>query len=106
MTSANDVYFWGRAGEPKDLFTGSPTPLDLDGQDIVDVSVGFNHMVVLTSDRTVFLTGEGGNGQLGLDVKRTVDWKQLSFTLKDRERIAGVHAGYKNTFLLIGVAID
>jgi len=104
LTFANDVYFWGRAGEPKDLFSGSPTPLDLDGYDIRDVSVGFNHTIVLTTEGNIFIVGEGTNGQLGADIKRTENWKQLIIPIQDQRRIVGVHAGYKNTFLLVEIA--
>ena len=99
------MYFWGRSGEPKELLTGTPTPLDLDGHDILDVAVGFNHLVVLTTERKVFIVGNGGNGQLGLDLEILEDWKEVYLPLKEGQRVAKVYAGYKNTFLLVEYTI-
>jgi len=58
-------------------------------------------MVVLTTDRKLFIVGEGGNGQLGLDLQKTKKWEPVLLPLKDGQQIAGVHAGYKTTFLLV-----
>jgi len=88
------------------MFCGSPTPLDLNGEDILDVTIGFNHIAVLTAEGNVFVVGEGSNGQLGLDVKRTEIWEQLLVPLKEGQKITGVYAGYKNTFLLIKNTTD
>lgn len=102
LTLANDAYFWGRPGHPEELLTPSPTPLDLDGQDILDVSVGFNHLMVLTTDHRLFVVGDGGSGQLGLDAEKLDDWKEVILPLKADQRMIGVHAGYKNSFLIVG----
>jgi alpha-tubulin suppressor-like RCC1 family protein len=100
LTSANDAYFWGR-GHPAELISGSPTPLDLDGQDILDVSVGFNHVIILTTEHKVYMVGNGENGQLGQSVEVLEDWKEIKLPLKDEQRIRSVQAGYKNTLLVI-----
>jgi alpha-tubulin suppressor-like RCC1 family protein len=104
LTSANDVYLWGRPDHPELLseqLTGSPTPLDLDGQDFLDVAVGANHMVVLTTERKVFVVGAGGNGQLGSDEKQLNDWKEVCLPLIPGQRVAKVYAGYKNSFIIV-----
>lgn len=101
LTSANDVYFWGRPGYPEGLLTGCPTPLDLDGQDILDVALGFNHMMVLTTEHKLFVVGDGGSGQLGEDTESFGDWKEISLPLKDCNRISKIHAGYKVSFALV-----
>jgi hypothetical protein len=47
--------------------------------------------------------GEGSSGQLGLDLKELVDWKEVALPLKDNQQIASVHAGYKNSFVIVEV---
>ncbi|KAG9248165.1 regulator of chromosome condensation 1/beta-lactamase-inhibitor protein II [Calycina marina] len=101
LTSANDAYFWGRGEDPKDLISAFPTPLDLDGQDILDVAVGFNHIVVLTTERKVFIVGDNGNGQLGLAIEKSDDWREAPLPLSNGQRVSGIYAGYKNTFVLV-----
>lgn len=106
LTSGNDIYIWGRTGQPElsEPLSGSPTPLDLGGKDFLDVAVGMNHIVVLTTDCEVFIVGAGGNGQLGLglDVKELQDWVEVALPLNDDgQRAASVYAGYKNSFVLV-----
>lgn len=101
LTSANDVYFWGRPGQPEELLTKFPTPLDLDGQDILDVSVGFNHLMVLTTSRRLYVVGNGASGQLGMEIEQLNDWKEVKIPLEGERQLVGVHAGYKNSFVLI-----
>lgn len=105
LTEGNDLYVWGgRPGEPKILeeLTGEPTPVDLDGEDVFDVAVGMNHILALTTDRRLYVAGDGSNGQLGLDVKKLTDWEHVPlFSLKDNQQIASVHAGYKNSMIIV-----
>ncbi|KAG4433888.1 hypothetical protein IFR05_010625 [Cadophora sp. M221] len=104
LTDDNDLYVWGgRAGQKAILegLEGIPMPVDLNGEDVWDVSVGMNHMIAVTLDRKLFVVGEGGNGQLGADVKELEDWKEVKLPLQDGQRILSVHAGYKNSFVLV-----
>ena len=104
LTASNDLYIWGgRPGESKVLekFAGSPSPLDLDGHDVLDIAVGDNHVVALTTDQVLFVAGDNGNGQLGLEIAETNDWKQALLPLKSGQRIMSVHAGYKNSFAVV-----
>lgn len=105
LTSGNDIYVWGRQGHPElsEQLTGSPTPLDLDGQDFLDVAVGMNHMVVLTTERRIFVVGAGGNGQLGLgsEAQEVKDWKEVVLPLREGQHTVSVHAGYKNSFVIV-----
>ena len=105
LTAGNDIYIWGRQSHPElsEPLTGSPTPLDLDGQDFVDVAVGMNHLIVLTTESRIFIVGEGGNGQLGLGaVKELRDWKEVILSLKAGQQCLSVHAGYKNSLIILG----
>jgi len=106
LTEGNDLYLWGgRTGQPKLLedLSGSPTPVDIEGLDVLDVAVGDGHILVLSTGRQLFVVGAGGNGQLGLGpgIKELGDWKEVSLPLKDGQKIVGVHAGYKNSFVLV-----
>jgi alpha-tubulin suppressor-like RCC1 family protein len=105
VTSGNDIYIWGRQGHPElsEPLSGSPTPLDLDGMDFLDVAVGINHLVVLTIEHKVFVVGACGNGQLGFGaaVKELKDWKEVGLPLMDGQRVVSVHAGYKNSFVVV-----
>ena len=103
LTSGNDLYLWGgRAGQPKllDQLSGTPEPVDLDGHDVLDVAVGFDHILALTTDHRLYVVGANRNGQLGLDVDELCDWREVILPLDGRQ-IVSVHAGYKNSFLLI-----
>ncbi|PSS20506.1 hypothetical protein M430DRAFT_27546 [Amorphotheca resinae ATCC 22711] len=64
LTSGNDVYFWGvgMSGPLGNLWSASPQPLDLDEQDILDVAVGNEHILILTTEHKVFAIGANGSG--------------------------------------------
>ena len=103
LTSGNDLYLWGgRPGQPKllDQLSSTPEPVDLDGQDVLDVAVGVDHILALTTERKLYVVGANRNGQLGLDVDECSEWKEVCLPL-DGKQIVSVHAGYKNSFLLI-----
>ncbi|KAL2071407.1 hypothetical protein VTL71DRAFT_12642 [Oculimacula yallundae] len=107
LTEDNDLYVWGgRAGQKAvlDGLGGSPMPTDLDGDDVWDVAVGMNHILAVTMDRRLFVVGDNGNGQLGLDVQELDSWVEVKLPLKEGNHIVGVHAGYKNSFVLVAKA--
>jgi hypothetical protein len=106
ITVGNDLYIWGgRPGQKKILeqLEGCPTPVDLEGLDVLDVGVGNNHILALTVDHRLFVVGAGGNGQLGMgaEVKELGDWKEVVLPLQEGQQIVGVHAGYNNSFLMV-----
>ena len=103
LTSGNDLYLWGgRPGQPKllDQLSETPEPVDLDGQDVLDIAVGFDHMLALTTEHKLYVVGANRNGQLGLDVNESSVWMEMTLPLEGKQ-IVSVHAGYKNSFLLI-----
>lgn len=75
----------------------------MDGMEFLDLAVGMNHLIVLTTERKVFVVGAGGNGQLGLGaaIKELEDWKEVNLSLQEGQRVVSVHAGYKNSFLIV-----
>lgn len=78
VSEDNDVYVWGgRAGEAERI---EALPRLLDGEDVrlvdinggvdvVDVGVGSGHIVALTGNGEVWVTGDGECGQLGTGSK-------------------------------------
>jgi alpha-tubulin suppressor-like RCC1 family protein len=103
LTSGNDLYLWGGcAGKSKilDQLSGMPEPVDLDGQDVLDVAVGADHILALTTEHRLYVVGANRNGQLGLDVKELSEWGEVALPLGGKQ-IVSVHAGYKNSFLLL-----
>lgn len=104
LTEGNDLYVWGgRPGQPNLLqdLTGEPTPVDVEGEDVLDVAVGMNHMLALTRERKLFVVGENSNGQLGLIEEELAAWKEVDLPLKDNHRIVSVHVGYKNSLVVV-----
>ncbi|KAK6597757.1 hypothetical protein ACHAPC_006909 [Botrytis cinerea] len=118
LTTGHDIYIWGRTNTPSIIpelsdsssFSSSddydPIPLDIHGADILDFSVGENHMLVLTTDGELYVIGENGNGQLGLgegEKGRCGEWRlvDLGFDEGSTKKCVGVRAGYKCSFALV-----
>jgi alpha-tubulin suppressor-like RCC1 family protein len=107
LTVGNDLYCWGHAGRSLilDGLSDIPSPVVVDDKDTVDVAVGAAHMLVLTSDREVYVIGDNTNGQLGLPgIAATKTWNRIDLTalLKRGEAVTGVAAGPRNSFLIVG----
>jgi len=105
LTTGNDLYLWGgRPGQTKilDELEDYPMPVDVDGNDWVDVAVGQDHIVALSTEGDVWVVGEGGNGQLGLakDITMLREWRKVELDL-DGMKVSRVYAGYKNSLLII-----
>ncbi|KAE9375386.1 RCC1/BLIP-II [Stipitochalara longipes BDJ] len=104
LTAGNDLYVWGgRPGQPKVLaqLSETPEPVDLDGKDVLDVAVGVDHILALTTEHKLYVVGANKNGQLGLNVDELSEWKEVALPLDEKQLIVSVHAGYKNSFMLI-----
>ncbi|KAH6621391.1 regulator of chromosome condensation 1/beta-lactamase-inhibitor protein II [Chaetomium sp. MPI-SDFR-AT-0129] len=124
LTAGNDLYIWGHAGRfpflGGDILSGTPCPViittagndegddderDAEEKDIIDVAVGSSHILVLTTDREVFVIGQNGNGQLGVPgvVKSTRRWTRvdLGSVLGVGEVVTGVVAGPRSSFLVV-----
>jgi alpha-tubulin suppressor-like RCC1 family protein len=106
LTSGNDLYCWGGhpAQEPvaEGLPCGCPYPVALGDHDIIDVGVGESHMIALTADGQVYVIGVNQNGQLGLDIQhRASDWAKVDLGLHESQKIKGVAAGSRNSFIIV-----
>ena len=133
-----DLYIPGPAKSiVYDAFTPCPAKIfDLHQQDrapqptIVDVAVGDDHIVVLSSDGDVFTGGEGWRGQLGVGYGQfdlwaemhhlgggeeshefAEQWQQLYIPRDElakaccggkNARVIGVGAGFESTLLIVG----
>ncbi|KAI9735730.1 MAG: hypothetical protein M1818_006338 [Claussenomyces sp. TS43310] len=107
LTRGQDLYVWGGRGNQDSLLSdisGDPIPLDLHGYDVSDAAIGDHHMMVLTTEQTIWTIGEGVNGQLGLgqECQSSREWRQVAVNLRGRE-IVSVAAGPKSSFLLVRV---
>lgn len=100
LTAGNDAYVWG-VGEG---LSGSPEPLDLDGEDVLDIAVGETHILALTADGRVWIWGKGANGQLGLGTREEVEeWETIPVSIPAGRKIVGVAAGERSSFLIIKI---
>jgi alpha-tubulin suppressor-like RCC1 family protein len=112
LTAGKDLYCWGHAGRSPILedLPETPSPVVIDEKDIVDVAVGCVHMLVLTADREVYVTGDNANGQLGLPgVKSTRTWTRVdlgSVLAAEDGVVTGVVAGPRNSFLIVRNQLD
>ena len=110
LTKDGQLYVWGvaRPGAPQLPFVAQDKPVALQvinsstGVTVVDIAVGDNHMIALTSDGVVFGIGEGANGELGdTDPEAgyfVTSWSQI--TTPSRSRIKGIACGRQSTFLV------
>ncbi|RYC65446.1 hypothetical protein CHU98_g751 [Xylaria longipes] len=102
LTEGHDLYGWG--GHPVrqpilDMPSSSPSPVDVEGNDVLDCSVGETHMIVLTTAGDVYVIGENTNGQLGVPSEGTPRWKKVPLSSRG-EVIVGVKAGQRSSFIV------
>jgi alpha-tubulin suppressor-like RCC1 family protein len=106
LTSGNDIYMWGTGVTPgplTQLWNASPFPLDLDGHDFLDVAIGNQHVIVLTTEHRVFVLGDNRSGQLGLGETLQCDqWTEVSLPIVgEKQHVTKVYAGHNNSVLLV-----
>ena len=108
LTVGGSIYVWGRQnpGTPNrgpafaDL-QAFPNYIEVDGdKDVKDFGLGDSHAIALTADGSVYVVGDNGNGQLGIqDVTCTV-WTKLDFAPPQGHEVVGVAAGPRSSFIL------
>lgn len=105
LTTGNDLYGWG--GHPGrisllDEISTNPAPITIDDVDILDCAVGEQHMIILSSNREVYVIGDNANGQLGLPLEKASSWAQVKLELVAHHWIVSVDAGARSSFILTG----
>jgi alpha-tubulin suppressor-like RCC1 family protein len=105
LTSGHDIYIWGTGiitGPLNRLWSPTPYPLDLHGQEFLDVAVGNHHVIVLTTEHKIFVIGANGSGQLGVNDRRDhSEWTEITLPLKEQQHVTRVYAGHNNSLLLV-----
>lgn len=104
LTDSLDMYVWGcKPPTGPEVWPGLSedcTPVDVQGHNVTDVGIGFDHMIVLVESGQVFAVGSGSHGQLGLNANCHLDWIEVVIPLARGESITQVAAGYKSSFAL------
>ncbi|OTA83623.1 hypothetical protein M434DRAFT_181580 [Hypoxylon sp. CO27-5] len=103
LTEGYDLYAWGgHPGRPAILedLSDSPTPVIVEESDIMDCGVGESHIIVLSSERDVYVIGNNTNGQLGLPVDEAKSWTRVPLHLEEGQVVCGVEAGGRTSFIL------
>jgi len=104
LTQGGDLYVWGQRGGSRAFIediSDEPKPIDLDA-DVKDFALGYQHIILVTTDGHIFVRGSNKSGQLGLgkEVEWKDGWTNVNIPLKDGEVVAGVDAGNKTSFIL------
>ncbi|TQS34779.1 hypothetical protein Golomagni_04827 [Golovinomyces magnicellulatus] len=103
LTNGNDMYVWGgHPGQPGilDSLASDPMPINIEGADIIDIAVGFDHILALTLDGRLYTIGFGDHGQLGVSSKQQCQWKEVMLFPIKGQHIIKVYAGYKTSFVV------
>lgn len=111
ISEDQDLYIWGgRAGDPKRI-DALPKPheelvklVDIrGGVDVVDVGVGSGHVIALTGDGEVWVTGEGDYGQLGIMTEVREGWVLIEG--KWHGKVMEVGCGLWSSWVLIDTRV-
>ncbi|KHJ36254.1 putative serine threonine-protein kinase nek9 [Erysiphe necator] len=103
LTEGNDLYIWGGRMGHSGIFNdlkSNPTPVDIEGADIVDMAIGFDHILALTSEGKLYVVGYGDCGQLGNGLKLVNNWCEIILSPEQCQNIIKVYAGYKTSFVI------
>lgn len=111
VSEDRDLYVWGgQAGAAKKLnalpkFSDGEEARLVDingGVDVVDVGVGSEHIIALTGDGEVWVTGEGDCGQLGTGTTNFEEnWVRVRGDWEANGRVIGVGCGVWCSWVLV-----
>ena len=111
VSEDRDLYVWGgQAGAAKRInalpkFSAGEEVRLVDingGVDVVDVGVGSEHIIALTGDGEVWVTGEGDCGQLGTGATNfEEDWVRVRGDWEANGRVVGVGGGVWCSWVLV-----
>lgn len=106
----HDDYRRDREQEEEDPTVPEPTPVVVfhgetgEERDVADVGIGEGHAIVLTTDGEVYVLGTNRNGQLGIgigDDEVVEGWKKVNLELRSGDKIIGVAAGPRCSFIIV-----
>lgn len=111
LTQSGSLYAWGARAPgshsyqlPITTLNGVPNYVEVDGVvDIQDIALGESHAVALSTTGDVYVLGSNRNGQLGMErvvADQISSWTKLDISLSQHERVIGVAAGARSSFLL------
>lgn len=111
VSQDRDLYVWGgRAGEQRRMHALPELSddervrlVDINGGvDIVDVGVGFGHMMALTADGEVWAVGDGEYGQLGTGERRYEEgWVRVRGGWEGKGKVVGLGCGVWCSWLVV-----
>ncbi|KAI1506511.1 RCC1/BLIP-II [Biscogniauxia marginata] len=104
LTEGHDLYAWG--GHPGrqailEGLSGSPSPVLIEENDILDCAVGDSHIIVLTLDGDVYVIGDNTNGQLGLQAYKSITWVKVPLPSETAQSVVSVKSGQRSSFILM-----
>jgi regulator of chromosome condensation len=103
LTEGNDLYGWGgHPGRPAlvEGISGIPSPIMVEEKDILDCGVGESHIIVLTTDKDVYVAGKNNNGQLGIEANEAPSWTKAELLSARQQDIVAVETGPRSSFVL------
>lgn len=107
LSSDNALYIWGvnspgkegtmaifRDTEPGEVVLVEVQDDGAEPVDIIDVSIGNNHAAIVSSNGRLFVSGENGNGQLGILDPQLFqpDWTQVEISGAAQKVVCGPHS--------------
>lgn len=106
LTFNHDIYTWGsgiRPGPLTPLWHPVPFPLDLGTHEFLDIAIGSQHAILLTTEHRIFVLGNNRNCQLGVEEKlQCSDWTEVSLPIvRSKQRVTKVYAGHNNSLFIV-----
>ena len=111
VSQDRDLYIWGgRAGEERKIKALSDLPdneivrlVDIKGGvDILDVGVGYGHVIALTCEGEVWAAGNGECGQLGTGERAfEEDWVRIKGDWEGKGKVMSVGCGFWCSWILV-----
>ena len=107
----NDLYIWGGQASQTKKINALPIPsageevklVDIDGGvDVIDVGVGFGHIIALTSNRELWAIGEGDHGQSGTGCRSfKEDWVKVTGGWTANDRVIELGCGMWCSWIIV-----
>ena len=111
LSEDDDLYVWGGQASEAERLSALPTPssgeevklVDINGgMDVVDVGVGFGHILALTEDGNLWAIGEGKHGQLGMGCSIfEKDWVKVQGGWEGKGQIVEVSCGMCSSWVMV-----